>query len=230
MTVDDEFKHKGNINALIHEYIDGCSFIFSGAVDSSIKLWNIDIDYNKSKNYVKTLYGHKGSVLSLVYSKVKNMLFSCSTDRTIRIWRYDDNFDKILNPVLNCILVIRVNIELNKDFEKKGQIDSTFWVNVLSVKESDKVELFAGDTEGKIHVYEDYDANSLSTYSLKKKTLSVINTNLDKTVKYFNYVTSLNQHKLTVINIFHSHYDSMVYSIGFDSLLSGYSLSEKKSI
>ena len=58
----DEFKHKGNINIITNEIIDGNSILFSGGSDNLIKIWNTDIDDMKVNYYVKTLFGHKGAV------------------------------------------------------------------------------------------------------------------------------------------------------------------------
>lgn len=107
---NSQFKHKGNVNCLIIENIENSCILFSGGADSTIKIWNCEIDeikYNKS-NYIKTILGHKGSILSLVYCKSKSILVSSSTDETIKIWKMDDNFDKIINPLFQCINTIKV--------------------------------------------------------------------------------------------------------------------------
>ena len=65
-----------------------------------------------------------------------------------------DKFDKILNPRFECISVIRdFHIFLNKDK------DLPFWISTLSLKETDVIELFAGDTKGRVIVYHFIDDN-----------------------------------------------------------------------
>jgi WD40 repeat protein len=59
--------------------------VISGSADRTIKIWDIE---PKSKDIVQTLNGHSGTVLTMVYSKKTDTLFSGSTDKTIRIWKY----------------------------------------------------------------------------------------------------------------------------------------------
>jgi len=66
-TCPDEFKHKGNINVLTNEIIEGNSVLFSGGSDNLIKIWNTDIDDTRINYYVKTLFGHKGAVSIYIY-------------------------------------------------------------------------------------------------------------------------------------------------------------------
>jgi WD40 repeat protein len=104
----DNFKHKGGVNVLLWESIDGCSMLFSGGVDSTIKLWNLEADVKYSDNYVKTILGHTGSIISLAYCRSRSILVSSSIDSTIKIWKIDENFDKILNPLFHCINTLKV--------------------------------------------------------------------------------------------------------------------------
>jgi WD40 repeat protein len=41
----------------------------------------------KTKSVVQTIAGHTATVLSLVYSKKSDTLFSASVDKTVRVWK-----------------------------------------------------------------------------------------------------------------------------------------------
>lgn len=93
---------------MINEIIDGYSMLFTGGIDNYIKIWNTEVDDPKIPYYTKTLFGHKGAIISLGYCKTKSLLFSSSIDKTLRIWKMDDNFVKVMNPVFNLFQVLKV--------------------------------------------------------------------------------------------------------------------------
>lgn len=197
--------------------------LFSGGVDGTIKMWNTEFDDVKVKDcyYIKTIFGHKGSVLCLSYSRAKNILVSSASDKTIKVWRLDENFDKVLNPLFHCINTI-------KDFPNRKlteKLDNTYWISTISLKETDKIEIFAGDTRGYIHHFQFVDSNMEIDEDMrnkKSKSEKVVNEN-------FNYLNTMELHKLTLIKIAHSVFDSMIYSISFDGHLVGYNTKEKIS-
>lgn len=47
---------------MISEIVDGVSILFSAGVDSTIKMWNTEFEDPKESCYIKTIFGHKGSV------------------------------------------------------------------------------------------------------------------------------------------------------------------------
>jgi WD40 repeat protein len=189
-------------------------------------MWNAEFEEKKT-NYITTIYGHKGAILALAFCKSKGMLVSSSTDRTLRIWKMDDNFDKIKNPYFVCLSVIR-------DFKSKSadKMETLFWINTLSIKESDSVELYAGDTNGNIHIYSLNESNYIKTQyeSAGRYNHSSTSTSNKKSHENFVYLKTVNLHKMTVVKVTQSMYDSMVFSIGFDSMLVGYNHKEKRSI
>jgi len=202
--------------------IDGISILFSGGIDGSIKMWNTEFEEVKDSHYIKTIFGHKGSVLCLSFCKSKSILASSASDKTIKIWKIDDNFDKVVNPLFHCINTL-------KDFPNRKlteKLDNTYWISTLSLKETDRVEVFAGDTRGYIHHYQYVDSNMEIDEHLrnkKSKSEKVVNDN-------FNYLNTMELHKLTLIKIAHSVFDAMIYSVGFDGHLIGYNVKEKISI
>ncbi|KAJ7584980.1 hypothetical protein C8J56DRAFT_139703 [Mycena floridula] len=70
--------------------------IFSGNQNSDIAVWD-----KRSFSLKKTLQGHSGSVLALVYAADKQWLLSSSGDSTIRIWSTDSlSIVHVLDPHL----------------------------------------------------------------------------------------------------------------------------------
>lgn len=201
------------------------SVLFSGGVDGSIKFWNTD-EGQKETNYITTIFAHKTTVLALAYTRSRSILVSSSTDMTIKVWLLKDKFDKILNPLFQCIATFR-----DFDYKKKVKDENPFWVSCLDIKESDIVELYAGDTTGKVHVYHYVD----STY-LKNNRKKTIKLNLSENesnasdgnngynMNNFNYQKTFTIHERTLIKSVHSIYDSVIYSLGFDNKIIGYNL------
>lgn len=216
----EEFKHRGPIYTLLSETIEGVPVLFSGGVDGTIKYWNAEYDDQKEANYITTIFGHKGTVLALAYCKSRCILISSSTDMTIKFWKLKDNFDKVLNPLFQCILTIRDFNLHNKPEEKP------FWINTLSLKESDIVELFAGDTKGRVHFYHYVDQGYIKAKESEKRLVGSYNQKIQKkwNMDNFNPIKNPIIHNRTVIKLVHSIFDSMIYSIGFDNHLIGYNI------
>jgi WD40 repeat protein len=215
--VKDEFKHRGPVYCMISEVIEGVSVLFSGGVDGTIKFWNTDVDDQKANHYITTIFGHKSTILSLVFSRTKNLIISSSTDMTIRVWKMKDNFDKIINPLFQNILVIK-----DFDLKKKKQEEKPFWINTLSLKETDIVELYAGDTKGRMHFYHFIDTAYVKSKELELRGKKYV-------IDNFNHMKTLNMHGRTIITVVHSVFDSMIYSIGFDNNLIGFNQKTEQS-
>ena len=218
----DEFKHKGPVHTLKSEIIEGVSVLFSGGVDGTIKFWNTD-DSPKESSYITTIFAHKTTVLALAFTRSRNILVSSSTDMSIKIWLLKDNFDKILNPLFQCIATFR-----DFDYKKKIKDENPFWIGCLGIKELDIVELYAGDTTGKVHVYHYVDSTYLKNQEKKKKGTITAMTKSDTSFQYimnnFNHIKSCSIHERTIINSVHSIFDTVIYSVGFDNKIIGYNL------
>lgn len=152
-------------------------------------------------------------------------MISSSTDGTIKIWKTDDNLDVIKNPNYNCISTIK---DYEEKLTKKQKMDYPYWISSLSIKENEIIELYAGDTKGNIHIYEFYDKNSakLSGYEYKFKQNGL----LSRQDNTFNYNRTITLHSLSVIKAYPSVFDTLIYSIGFDSQLLGFNIKDNKSI
>ena len=98
----EQFRHKGPVNIMICESIEGVPVLFSGGCDGTIKLWQGDPELREKDmvHHIKTLLEHKGTVISLAFCKSRSMLISSSSDMTMKIFKMKDKFDKILNVFL----------------------------------------------------------------------------------------------------------------------------------
>ena len=82
-------EHKGPVSIMICEIIDMTPILFSGGVDGTIKLWLGDPELReKDMNHqLKTVNAHKGTVVSLAFSKTTTLLISSGSDMTIKVFR-----------------------------------------------------------------------------------------------------------------------------------------------
>ena len=206
----ESFNHKGPVTVMICELIENVPILFSGGVDGSIKLWQGDPELREKDmmHHIKTLLEHKGTVIALAFSRTRSLLISSSSDMTMKVFRMKDKFDKILNPRFECISVIKdFHIQLNKDK------DLPYWISTLSLKETDVIELYAGDMKGRVLIYHYIDDNYIK-YRGKEyegSRASYVKNN-------FNFIREVNLHKKwATIKVVHSIFDSVIYSAGFDN-------------
>jgi len=210
----EQFRHKGPVKVMISELIENVPILFSGGFDGTIKLWQGDPELKEKEmvHHIKTLLEHKATIMSLAFCKSRSLLISSSSDMCIKIFKMKEKFDKILNPRFECISVIRdFHINLNKDK------DFPYWISTLSLKETDVIELFAGDSKGRIIFYDYIDENYLKYKGEGKKNKknnnennnendnnnenenihnNNNNLNLSKITKNnFNYIYATNLHK-----------------------------------
>jgi hypothetical protein len=176
-------------------------------------------------HHIKTLIEYKGTIMSLAFCKSRSLLISSSSDMCIKIFKMKDKFDKILNPRFECINVIKdFHISLNKDK------DLPYWISTLSLKETDVIELFAGDSKGRIIFYDFIDENYLKYKDDNNNNNRRNSTDLSKITKNnFNYIYSTNLHKKWgTIKVVHSIFDNVIYSIGFDNHIVCYNIKNKQ--
>ena len=215
----DQFKHKGPVSVLISEVIDATPVVFSGGADGSIKLWLGDPELREKEmvHHIKTLLEHKSTIIALAFCKSRSLLISSSSDMSMKIFRMKEKFDKILNPRFECISTIRdFHIKLNKDK------DLPYWISTLSLKETDIIELYAGDTKGRVLFYHYIDENYL-------KYKGDSGTALDK--NNFNYLYSVNLHKKWgTIKVTHSIFDNVIYSAGYNNHIVCYNVRNQQKI
>ena len=220
----DQFKHKGPVSSLICESIDTTPVVFSGGADGSIKLWLGDPDLREKEmvHHIKTLLEHKSTIIALAFCKSRSLLISSSSDMSMKIFRMKDKFDKILNPRFECISTIRdFHIKLNKDK------DLPYWISTLSLKETDIIELYAGDTKGRVLFYHYIDDNYLKYKGASGNALELEGINKNN----FNYLYSVNLHKKWgTIKVTHSIFDNVIYSAGYNNHIVCYNVKNQQKI
>ena len=220
----DQFKHKGPVSALICESIDGTPVVFSGGADGSIKLWLGDPDLREKEmvHHIKTLLEHKSTIIALAFCKSRSLLISSSSDMSMKIFRMKDKFDKILNPRFECISTMRdFHIKLNKDK------DLPYWISTLSLKETDIIELYAGDTKGRVLFYHYIDDNYLKYKGTSGHALELEGINKNN----FNYLYGVNLHKKWgTIRVTHSIFDNVIYSAGYNNHIVCYNVKNQQKI
>ncbi|PKY06882.1 6PF2K-domain-containing protein [Aspergillus campestris IBT 28561] len=65
----------------------GATFLLTGSVDCTVRLWRAHSDDQRSFTHVCTLEGHTGSVNTLAVAPGANIVASGAADGTVRIWR-----------------------------------------------------------------------------------------------------------------------------------------------
>ena len=220
----EQFKHKGPISALISEVIDSTPVIFSGGADGNIKLWLGDPELREKEmvHHIKTLLEHKSTIISLAFCRTRSLLISSSSDMSMKIFRMKDKFDKILNPRFECINTIRdFHIKLNKDK------DLPYWISTISLKETDIIELYAGDTKGRVLFYHYIDDNYLKYKGTSGHALELEGINKNN----FNFLYAINLHKKWgTIKVVHSVFDNVIYSAGYNNHIVCYNVKNQQKI
>ena len=206
-------EHKGPVSVMICEIIDMTPILFSGGVDGTIKLWLGDPELReKDMNHqLKTISAHKGTVVSLAFSKTTTLLISSGSDMTIKVFRIKYYYDKIIIPSLELIQTITdlkvTPVQLNK--EK----DLRYWITTLSLKETDIIELYAGDMRGRVLIYHFIDDNYIKYRG--KEYVGLKRSSLKNT---FNFIREVNVHKKwAAIKVVHSKFENLIYSAGYDN-------------
>ena len=220
----DQFKHKGPVSVIISETIDSTPVVFSGGADGSIKLWNGDPELREKEmvHHIKTLLEHKSTVIAMTFCKTRSLLISSSSDMSMKIFRMKDKFDKILNPRFECISIIKdFHVKLNKDR------DLPYWISTLSLKETDIIELYAGDTKGRVLFYHYIDDNYLKYKGTSGNALELEGINKNN----FHFLYAVNLHKKWgTIKIVHSVFDNVIYSAGYNNHIVCYNVKNQQKI
>ena len=220
----DQFKHKGPVSVLLAETIDSTPVLFSGGADGNIKLWlgEPDLKDKEMVHHIKTLLEHKSTVIAMAFCKSRSLLISSSSDMSMKIFRMKDKFDKILNPRFECISVFRdFHIKLNKDR------DLPYWISTISVKETDIIELYAGDTKGRVLFYHYIDDNYLKYKGSSGHALEIEGINKNN----FNFLYAVNLHKKWgTIKVVHSVFDNVIYSAGYNNHIVCYNVKNQQKV
>mmetsp|Transcript_80063 Transcript_80063/g.226597 ORF Transcript_80063/g.226597 Transcript_80063/m.226597 type:complete len:742 (+) Transcript_80063:88-2313(+) len=139
--------HKGAVRCMIFVESLCKGVMFTGAADRSIRMWDLS-DPRTAIPCVHSLYGHGGTVLAVEYGA--DLLLSSSTDGFMCLWR-DQSPAKLLRfPAYT----IRQKIAPDPKVAAQGaRIPKDLWFLSLAIREGEALSIFAGDSEGYVHIY-----------------------------------------------------------------------------
>jgi len=120
------------------------------------------------------------------FIKSKLILITSSLDKTIKFWKIDDNFFKDKNYGVKLIQTISVTEKLKSQYK--------FFINCITFRETDKIEIYCGDTEGDVHYFEYVENldNREKSYVKFLKRFVLHKHTVQKTPKMYNV------HKMTI--------------------------------
>ncbi|KAL4445096.1 hypothetical protein ABPG74_018824 [Tetrahymena malaccensis] len=184
--------HKGEVKCIISYKLFNNRYILTGSVDRTVKIWDTD---PKKKAIVQTLVGHQGTIIAIEYSKKNETLFTASNDKTFKIWKQEEGRELFYHPWFVCYQVIF-------DFSMKKMTNNSTYISCIHCKDGENLQLYAGDTEGSLHMIRPESLKKNSVYILEKS----------------NY----NYHRLHVIQVISVAKDNQLFSIGYDQKIYGF--------
>lgn len=141
-------EHKGSVRCMIFVETLCHGVMFTGAADRCIKMWDL-ADPRSAIPCVHSLYGHGGTVLALEYGS--EMLLSSSTDGFMCVWR-DQSPAKLLRFPSYSIRQ-KISPESRSLMPGSHRAPKETWFLSISVREGEAPSIFAGDSEGYVHIY-----------------------------------------------------------------------------
>jgi WD40 repeat protein len=142
-------EHKGGVRCMIFVESLCQGVMLTGAADRCVKMWDLSDPRSAAITCVHSFYGHGGTVLSIEYGS--DMMLSSSTDGFMFIWR-DKSAAKLLRfPPYS----IRQKISPNPRADSLGasRASRETWFLSIAVRGGEVPSIFAGDSEGYVHVY-----------------------------------------------------------------------------
>jgi WD40 repeat protein len=140
-------EHKGGVRCMIFVKSLCQGVMFTGAADRCIKMWDLS-DPRTGIMCVHSLHGHGGTVLALEYES--ETLLSSSTDGFMCVWR-DQSPTKLLRFPAYSIRQ-KISPESSRAAGSHRGPKET-WFLSISMREGEAPSIFAGDTEGYVHIY-----------------------------------------------------------------------------
>ncbi|CAE7210634.1 unnamed protein product [Symbiodinium natans] len=134
-------EHKGDVRSLIFVESLCQGVMISGAADRCIKMWDLS-DPRTGIQCVQSLYGHGGTVIALEHGS--DLLLSSSTDGLLFVWRDASPARLLRFPAY----AVRQRLEPHAGTRAKET-----WFLSLSMREGEAPTLFAGDSEGYVHIF-----------------------------------------------------------------------------
>jgi WD40 repeat protein len=140
-------EHRGGIRSMIYVKNLCQGVMFTGSADRCIKMWDL-ADPRSHIMCVHSLYGHGGTVLALEYGS--DTLISTSTDGFMCVWR-DQSPTKLLRFPAYSIRQ-KISPESHRVAGSHRGPKET-WFLSISIREGEAPSIFAGDTEGYLHIF-----------------------------------------------------------------------------
>lgn len=137
---------------LIFTRIEGLEVLISGSADSTIKLWE-PMNQKTNSRCFQTIIGHAGTILDMIYLEKVQLLVTSSTDNAMMIWRVD----KARNLLLYPWFVQFQKITEFSSVKSQSALEASVWVQCFDKKQSDSLQVYGGDSEGSIYVFEAKD-------------------------------------------------------------------------
>jgi len=194
--------HKGEIRKMICTPIneEALEVLFTASADRTVKMW--DPKNVKGNACIQTISGHEGTILDMVYiSKAPvDQLITTSTDKTMRIWVIDKSRQLMQYPWFVIYQKITDFTSINQ------QLDVDVWINCLEVNETEKLGIYAGDSEGsllKFKAPKDWRHKCEFEFEYKKRGI----------------------HRFGLGQVLHVKKESCTFTIGFDQMIRGYGAS-----
>lgn len=157
-------EHRGSIRCMtfVEDLCQGV--MFTGSADRCIKMWDLS-DPHMSITCVHSLHGHGGTVLSLEYGS--EMLLSTSSDGFLCIWK-DLSPTKLLRfPAYTIRQKITPD---SRGMQAGGRNPKESWFLSLALRAGEVPSIFAGDSEGYVHIYKpDSNGEDLFVLAWKKQ-------------------------------------------------------------
>jgi len=141
-------EHKGGIRCMIFVESLCNGVMFTGSADRCIKMWDLS-DPHSQIPCVHSLYGHNGTVLALEYGS--EMLLSSSTDGFMGVWRDPSPARLLRYPAYN--IRQKISPDPRSVLQGSHRAPKETWFLSISVREGEAPSIFAGDSDGYVHIY-----------------------------------------------------------------------------
>ncbi|CAJ1350433.1 unnamed protein product [Effrenium voratum] len=130
-------EHKGDVRSMIFVERLCQGVMITGAADRCIKMWDLS-DPRMGIPCVQSLYGHGGTVIALEHGA--ELLLSSSTDGFLFVWR-DASPARLLRFPAYAVR------------QRLPGVTKESWFLSLSVREGEAPSIFAGDSDGYVHIF-----------------------------------------------------------------------------
>lgn len=148
-------EHKGGVHCMMFMEALCDGVLFTGAADRCIKMWDL-ADPRGGVACVHTVHGHGGTILALECAG--EVLLSSSTDGLLCVWQDQSPARLLRFPAYG----IRQKISpLPKTAgQAPSRVPKDRWFTCISIREGEVPCIFAGDSAGYVHVFQQEESES----------------------------------------------------------------------